>query len=78
LSAYRVLFLQNDEQGFHPLMDQYLQSWLHSDQLITLTNRTPHRSVPIFGITLDFACCILCRCAVESSLIYSLIGIAFM
>ncbi|KAG2123656.1 hypothetical protein BD769DRAFT_901344 [Suillus cothurnatus] len=42
LSAYRVLFLQNEEQGFHPLMDQYLQSWLHSDQLITLTNRTPH------------------------------------
>ncbi|KAG1805789.1 uncharacterized protein BJ212DRAFT_1283265 [Suillus subaureus] len=46
-------FLQNEEQGFHPFMDQYLRSWLHSDQLVTLTNRTPHRSVRIVGITPD-------------------------
>ncbi|KAG2343479.1 class II aaRS and biotin synthetase [Suillus weaverae] len=46
-------FLQNEEQGFHPFMDQYLRSWLHSDQLVTLTNRTPHRSVRIVGITSD-------------------------
>ncbi|KAG1831688.1 class II aaRS and biotin synthetase [Suillus subalutaceus] len=46
-------FLQNEEQGFQPFMDQYLRSWLHSDQLVTLTNRTPHRSVRIVGITPD-------------------------
>ncbi|KAG2049086.1 class II aaRS and biotin synthetase [Suillus hirtellus] len=46
-------FLQNQEQGFHPFMDQYLRSWLHSDQLVTLTNRTPHQSVRIVGITPD-------------------------
>ncbi|KAG2147398.1 class II aaRS and biotin synthetase [Suillus bovinus] len=46
-------FLQNEEQGFHPFMDQYLRSWLHSDQLVTLTNRTPHQSVRIVGITPD-------------------------
>ncbi|KAG2072880.1 class II aaRS and biotin synthetase [Suillus decipiens] len=46
-------FLQNEEQGFHPFMDQYLRSWLHSDQLVTLTSRTPHRSVRIVGITPD-------------------------
>ncbi|KAG1752104.1 class II aaRS and biotin synthetase [Suillus lakei] len=42
-----------EEQGFGPFMDQYLRSWLHSDQLVTLTNRTPHRSVRIVGITPD-------------------------
>ncbi|KAJ8596280.1 class II aaRS and biotin synthetase [Rhizopogon salebrosus TDB-379] len=47
-------FLQQEEQGFQPFMDQYLRSWLHSDQLVTLATRTPHRSVRIIGITPDY------------------------
>ncbi|KAG2134085.1 class II aaRS and biotin synthetase [Suillus clintonianus] len=46
-------FLEREEQGFQPFMDHYLRSWLHTDQLVTLTNRTPHRSVRIVGITPD-------------------------
>ncbi|KAG1861182.1 hypothetical protein DFJ58DRAFT_265519 [Suillus subalutaceus] len=43
-------FLQNGERGFHTNTSDH--GCIHSDQLITLTNRTPHRSVRIVGITL--------------------------
>ncbi|OJA12338.1 hypothetical protein AZE42_02788 [Rhizopogon vesiculosus] len=47
-------FLQQEEEGFQPFMDQYLRSWLHSDQLVTLATRTPHKIVRIIGITPDY------------------------
>ncbi|KAI0088237.1 hypothetical protein BDY19DRAFT_994153 [Irpex rosettiformis] len=42
------------ERGsFEPFMDLYLNRWLHSDQLVTLTTTTPHQRVRIVGITAD-------------------------
>ncbi|TFK89347.1 class II aaRS and biotin synthetase [Polyporus arcularius HHB13444] len=42
------------ERGsFGPFMDLYLDRWLHSDQLVTLTTVTPPRKVRIVGITPD-------------------------
>ncbi|KAI0718544.1 hypothetical protein C8T65DRAFT_693692 [Cerioporus squamosus] len=42
------------ERGsFEPFMDLYLDRWLHSDQLVTLTTVTPARKVRIVGITPD-------------------------
>ncbi|KAF7969661.1 hypothetical protein HWV62_26706 [Athelia sp. TMB] len=50
--------------SFTPLMDLYLERWLHSasaasdklgsDQLVTLTTTTPHQAVRIVGITPDY------------------------
>ncbi|KAI0654143.1 class II aaRS and biotin synthetase [Cubamyces menziesii] len=37
--------------SFEPFMDLYLDRWLHSDQLVTLTTVTPPRKVRIVGIT---------------------------
>ncbi|OJT09986.1 Biotin--protein ligase, partial [Trametes pubescens] len=37
--------------SFAPFMDLYLDRWLHSDQLVTLTTVTPPRKVRIVGIT---------------------------
>ncbi|KAI0705531.1 hypothetical protein C8Q76DRAFT_771266 [Earliella scabrosa] len=43
------------ERGsFAPFMDLYLERWLHSDQLVTLTTVTPARKVRIVGITPDY------------------------
>ncbi|KAH9886221.1 class II aaRS and biotin synthetase [Cubamyces lactineus] len=39
--------------SFEPFMDLYLDRWLHSDQLVTLTTVTPPRKVRIVGITPD-------------------------
>ncbi|KAI0685185.1 hypothetical protein BC835DRAFT_1290884 [Cytidiella melzeri] len=39
--------------SFEPFMDLYLDRWLHSDQLVTLTTTTPHKRVRIVGITSD-------------------------
>ncbi|KAF7319527.1 BPL/LPL catalytic domain-containing protein [Mycena chlorophos] len=39
--------------SFEPFMELYLQRWLHSDQLVTLTTTTPHQQVRILGITPD-------------------------
>ncbi|KAI0753256.1 hypothetical protein C8Q80DRAFT_1217458 [Daedaleopsis nitida] len=39
--------------SFAPFMDLYLERWLHSDQLVTLTTLTPPREVRIVGITPD-------------------------
>ncbi|KAK2460803.1 hypothetical protein APHAL10511_007273 [Amanita phalloides] len=42
------------ERGsFEPFLKLYLDWWMHSDQVITLTNKTPSRRVRIVGITLD-------------------------
>ncbi|EKM56709.1 uncharacterized protein PHACADRAFT_253991 [Phanerochaete carnosa HHB-10118-sp] len=40
--------------SFEPFMDRYLDSWLHSDQVVTLTATTPHQRVRIMGITSDY------------------------
>ncbi|KDR77138.1 hypothetical protein GALMADRAFT_246358 [Galerina marginata CBS 339.88] len=45
-------FIQ-ERGSFEPFMDLYLQRWLHSDQLVTLTTTTPHIAVRIAGITPD-------------------------
>ncbi|KAH9941532.1 hypothetical protein B0H21DRAFT_544431 [Amylocystis lapponica] len=37
--------------AFAPFMDEYLETWLHSDQLVTLTTTTPPQKVRITGIT---------------------------
>ncbi|KAI8989634.1 class II aaRS and biotin synthetase [Trametes punicea] len=37
--------------SFEPFMDLYLDRWLHSDQLVTLTTVMPPRKVRIVGIT---------------------------
>ncbi|KAI0795547.1 hypothetical protein C8Q75DRAFT_456220 [Abortiporus biennis] len=37
--------------SFDPFLDLYLERWLHSDQRVTITSVTPHRSVRIVGIT---------------------------
>ncbi|KAJ7704393.1 biotin-protein ligase [Mycena rosella] len=39
--------------SFEPFMDLYLQRWMHSDQLVTLTTSVPHQMVRIVGITSD-------------------------
>ncbi|KAJ7130280.1 biotin-ligase [Mycena epipterygia] len=39
--------------SFEPFMDLYLQRWMHSDQLVTLTTSVPHQMVRIAGITSD-------------------------
>ncbi|KAI0643919.1 class II aaRS and biotin synthetase [Trametes meyenii] len=39
--------------SFEPFMDLYLDSWLHSDQLVTLTTVSPPRKVRVVGITPD-------------------------
>jgi len=39
--------------SFEPFMDLYLQRWMHSDQLVTLTTTVPHQQVRITGITPD-------------------------
>ncbi|KAJ7481488.1 class II aaRS and biotin synthetase [Mycena latifolia] len=39
--------------SFEPFMDLYLQRWMHSDQLVTLTTSVPHQMVRITGITPD-------------------------
>ncbi|KAI9056285.1 class II aaRS and biotin synthetase [Trametes sanguinea] len=39
--------------SFEPFMDLYLDRWLHSDQLVTLSTVTPSRKVRIVGITPD-------------------------
>jgi len=40
--------------SFHPFMDLYLERWLHSDQLVTLTTVSPPLKVRILGITHDY------------------------
>ncbi|KAF8579829.1 class II aaRS and biotin synthetase [Ramaria rubella] len=40
--------------SFEPFMDLYLERWLHSDQLVTLTTVSPPISVRIVGITTDY------------------------
>ncbi|KAG5717037.1 Biotin--protein ligase [Termitomyces sp. T112] len=43
-----------EERGsFDSFMDLYLERWLHSDQLVTLTTVTPPQQVRIIGITPD-------------------------
>ncbi|KAH9937786.1 class II aaRS and biotin synthetase [Epithele typhae] len=37
--------------SFEPFMDEYLERWLHSDELVTLTTVSPARKVRIVGIT---------------------------
>jgi len=39
--------------SFEPFMDKYLERWLHSDQVVTLTTVDPHIRVRIVGITSD-------------------------
>jgi len=39
--------------SFVPFMDLYLERWLHSDQLVTLTTVSPPLPVRIVGITPD-------------------------
>ncbi|KAI0768248.1 hypothetical protein BD413DRAFT_633936 [Trametes elegans] len=39
--------------SFEPFMDLYLDRWLHSDQLVTLTTVSPARKVRVVGITPD-------------------------
>ncbi|KAL5513038.1 BPL1 [Sanghuangporus vaninii] len=41
------------EASFDPFMDLYLERWLHSDQLVTLTTVDPPAAVRIVGITPD-------------------------
>ncbi|KAH8101771.1 class II aaRS and biotin synthetase [Cristinia sonorae] len=41
----------SERGSFKPFMDLYLDRWLHSDQLVTVTSVTPHRSVRVVGIT---------------------------
>ncbi|OBZ66786.1 Biotin--protein ligase [Grifola frondosa] len=40
--------------SFEPFMDIYLEHWLHSDQVVTLTTTTPPQKVRITGITSDY------------------------
>ncbi|KAI0634051.1 class II aaRS and biotin synthetase [Trametes polyzona] len=40
--------------SFEPFMDLYLDRWLHSDQLVTLTTVSPPRKVRIVGITPEY------------------------
>jgi len=40
--------------SFEPFMSLYLERWLHSDQLITLTTTTPPKTVRITGISPDY------------------------
>ncbi|KAG8911789.1 biotin holocarboxylase synthetase, partial [Tulasnella sp. 418] len=40
--------------SFKPFLDLYLDRWLHSDQLVTLTTTEPHQTVRIVGITTDY------------------------
>ncbi|KAH7911490.1 class II aaRS and biotin synthetase [Hygrophoropsis aurantiaca] len=46
-------FLAHEERGFESFMGLYLERWLHSDQLVTLTTTTPQTDVRIVGITSD-------------------------
>ncbi|KAK7042482.1 BPL/LPL catalytic domain-containing protein [Favolaschia claudopus] len=39
--------------SFEPFIDLYLQRWMHSDQLVTLTTTNPPQRVRIAGLTLD-------------------------
>ncbi|KAH8829119.1 class II aaRS and biotin synthetase [Flagelloscypha sp. PMI_526] len=39
--------------SFEPFLDLYLERWLHSDQLVTLTTLDPPQPVRVVGITLD-------------------------
>jgi len=43
----------SDHGSFDSFMNLYLERWLHSDQLITLTTATPPKAVRITGITPD-------------------------
>jgi len=43
----------NEKGSFEPFMYLYLNRWLHSDQLVTLTTIVPHKQVRIVGITKD-------------------------
>ncbi|TFY71787.1 hypothetical protein EVG20_g1215 [Dentipellis fragilis] len=55
LAKFEVLwntFVQG-RGSWAPFEDAYLDAWMHSDQLVTLTTVTPPRSVRILGITLD-------------------------
>ncbi|KIJ30523.1 hypothetical protein M422DRAFT_53712 [Sphaerobolus stellatus SS14] len=40
--------------SFEPFMDLYLERWLHSDQLVTLTTVAPPLAVRVMGITSDY------------------------
>ncbi|KAF8626706.1 hypothetical protein AX15_004719 [Amanita polypyramis BW_CC] len=42
-----------DRGSFEPFFKRYLDCWMHSNQIITLTTNGPLRSVRIVGITLD-------------------------
>jgi len=43
----------NERGSFEPFLKLYLDRWMHSDQVITLTTSTPPKTVRIVGITLD-------------------------
>lgn len=56
MTSFEILwtrFLTN-QGSFAPFLETYLDYWLHSDQLVTLSTVTPPISVRIVGITLDF------------------------
>ncbi|GLB41500.1 putative biotin-protein ligase, N terminal [Lyophyllum shimeji] len=40
-----------ERKSFDSFMNLYLERWLHSDQLVTLTTVSPHQQVRIVGIT---------------------------
>ncbi|KAH9063260.1 class II aaRS and biotin synthetase [Lactarius vividus] len=48
-----VAFVQG-RGGWAPFEDAYLDAWMHSDQLVTVTTVEPHRPVRIVGITHDY------------------------
>ncbi|KZS96912.1 class II aaRS and biotin synthetase [Sistotremastrum niveocremeum HHB9708] len=55
-----------DARGsFDPFMELYLERWLHSDEQVTLTTVTPHKSVRIVGLTPDHG---LLRTVTEESM----------
>ncbi|CAL1709596.1 unnamed protein product [Somion occarium] len=43
----------SEHGSFSSFMDLYLERWLHSDQLVTITTTTPPRHVRVTGITAD-------------------------
>jgi len=43
----------SERGSFAPFMSLYLERWLHSDQLVTLTTTMPPKAVRITGITPD-------------------------
>jgi biotin--protein ligase len=48
-----VTFIQG-KGGWAPFEEAYLEAWMHSDQLVTLTTVEPPRPVRIVGITHDY------------------------